>query len=130
MINLEKALSGRRILIVDDLVEARSSLKRMATILGGDNIDVATDGIEAMNLIHENEYDIVLADYNLGQTKDGQQILEEARFTQRLRSTAILFRNTRKKTTTTTSCFSYSWPITHASKKIPTSFKRLFTTIK
>jgi CheY-like chemotaxis protein len=89
MINLEKALSGRRILIVDDLVEARSSLKRMATILGGDNIDVATDGIEAMNLIHENEYDIVLADYNLGQTKDGQQILEEARFTQRLRSTAL-----------------------------------------
>jgi CheY-like chemotaxis protein len=89
MINLEKALSGRRILIVDDLVEARSSLKKMATILGGDNIDVATDGIEAMNLIHKNEYDIVLADYNLGRTKDGQQILEEARFTQRLRATSL-----------------------------------------
>jgi CheY-like chemotaxis protein len=89
MINLEKALSGRRILIVDDLVEARSSLKKMATILGGDNIDVATDGIEAMNLIHENEYDIVLSDYNLGRTKDGQQILEEARFTQRLRATSL-----------------------------------------
>lgn len=89
MINLEKALSGRRILIVDDLVEARSSLKKMATILGGDNIDVATDGIEAMKLIHENEYDIVLSDYNLGRTKDGQQILEEARFTQRLRATSL-----------------------------------------
>jgi tetratricopeptide (TPR) repeat protein len=89
MINLEKALSGRRILIVDDLVEARSSLKKMATILGGDNIDVATDGIEAMNLIHENEYDIVLSDYNLGRTKDGQQILEEARFTKRLRATSL-----------------------------------------
>jgi CheY-like chemotaxis protein len=89
MINLEKALSERRILIVDDLVEARSSLKKMATILGGDNIDVATDGIEAMDLIHENEYDIVLADYNLGRTKDGQQILEEARFTQRLRATSL-----------------------------------------
>jgi CheY-like chemotaxis protein len=89
MINLEKALFGRRILIVDDLVEARSSLKKMASILGGDNIDVATDGIEAMNLIHENEYDIVLSDYNLGRTKDGQQILEEARFTQRLRATSL-----------------------------------------
>ena len=89
MINLEKALAGRRILIVDDLVEARSSLKKMATILGGDNIDVATDGNEAMNLIHEHEYDIVLSDYNLGRTKDGQQILEEARFTDRLRATSL-----------------------------------------
>lgn len=89
MINLEKALAGRRILIVDDLVEARSSLKKMATILGGDNIDVATDGIEAMQLIHEHEYDIVLSDYNLGRLKDGQQVLEEARFTQRLRATSL-----------------------------------------
>jgi CheY-like chemotaxis protein len=89
MINLEKALAGRRILIVDDLVEARSSLKKMATILGGGEIDIATDGIEAINLIHENEYDIVLSDYNLGRTKDGQQVLEEARFTERLRATSL-----------------------------------------
>lgn len=89
MINLEKALAGRRILIVDDLVEARSSLKKMATILGGGNIDIATDGIEAMHLIHEHEYDIVLSDYNLGRTKDGQQVLEEARFTERLRATSL-----------------------------------------
>lgn len=89
MINLEKALAGRRILIVDDLVQARSSLKKMATILGGENIDVAINGIEAMNLIHEHEYDIVLSDYNLGNSKDGQQILEEARFTHRLRATSL-----------------------------------------
>ncbi len=89
MINLEKALAGRRILIVDDLVEARSSLKKMATILGGGEIDIATDGIEAMHLIHEHEYDIVLSDYNLGRTKDGQQVLEEARFTERLRATSL-----------------------------------------
>lgn len=89
MINLEKALAGRRILIVDDLVEARSSLKKMASILGAGNIDIATDGIEAMHLIHEHEYDIVLSDYNLGRTKDGQQVLEEARFTERLRATSL-----------------------------------------
>ncbi|MEH6450075.1 MAG: response regulator [Oleispira sp.] len=89
MINLEKALAGRRILIVDDLVEARSSLKKMASILGGGDIDIATDGIEAMNLIHKNKYDIVLSDYNLGRTKDGQQVLEEARFTDRLRATSL-----------------------------------------
>jgi len=42
-----------------------------------------------MHLIHENEYDIVLSDYNLGRTKDGQQVLEEARFTDRLRATSL-----------------------------------------
>ena len=91
MINLEKALADKRILIVDDLVEARSSLKKMASILGcdSDNIDIATDGIEAMHQIHEHDYDIVLSDYNLGRTKDGQQVLEEARFTDRLRSTSL-----------------------------------------
>lgn len=89
MINLETALAGRRILIVDDLVEARSSLKKMAAILGGGDIDIATDGIEAMELIHENQYDIVLSDYNLGRAKDGQQILEEARFTERLKATSL-----------------------------------------
>lgn len=89
MINLEKALANRRMLIVDDLVEARSSLKKMASMLGAGHVDVATDGIEAMARIQENDYDIILSDYNLGRTKDGQQILEEARFTDRLRSTAL-----------------------------------------
>lgn len=89
MINLEHALAGKRILIVDDLVEARSSLKKMANILGGEKIDTATDGIEAMNLIHRHDYDIVLSDYNLGRAKDGQQVLEEARFTNRLPATSL-----------------------------------------
>lgn len=86
---MEHALAGKRILIVDDLVEARSSLKKMASILGGDKIDSATDGIEAMNLIHRHDYDIVLSDYNLGRAKDGQQVLEEARFTNRLPATSL-----------------------------------------
>ena len=89
MINLEKALANRRMLIVDDLVEARSSLKKMASMLGAGHVDVATDGIEAMARIQENDYDIILSDYNLGRTKDGQQILEESRFTERLRSTSL-----------------------------------------
>lgn len=89
MINLEKALANQRLLIVDDLVESRSSLKKMAAILGAGQIDVAHDGQEAMQMIREHDYDIVLSDYNLGRTKDGQQVLEEARFTKRLRATSI-----------------------------------------
>ena len=88
MLNLENSLSTKRILIVDDLVEARSSLKNMMGIIGAQRIDTATDGREAMELILENDYDLVLSDYNLGKGKDGQQILEEARFSNRLKATA------------------------------------------
>ena len=89
MINLEQTLSDKRILIVDDLVEARSSLKKMITMLGATNIDTATDGREAMQLILERDYDMVLSDYNLGKGKDGQQVLEEARYTDRLRAASL-----------------------------------------
>ena len=88
MLNLENSLSTKRILIVDDLVQARSSLKNMMGIIGAQRIDTATDGREAMELILENDYDLVLSDYNLGKGKDGQQILEEARFSNRLKATA------------------------------------------
>ena len=71
MINLEHALQDKRILIVDDLVEARSSMKKMLTILGAQTMDTATDGREAMDFILEKDYDIVLSDYNLGKGKDG-----------------------------------------------------------
>jgi CheY-like chemotaxis protein/predicted Zn-dependent protease len=88
MLNLESSLGAKRVLIVDDLVQARSSLKNMMGIIGAQHIDTATDGREAMALILENDYDLVLSDYNLGKGKDGQQILEEARFSNRLKATA------------------------------------------
>lgn len=81
-------LQDLRILIVDDLVEARSALKSMLGMLGANHLDTATDGREAMELILENDYDMVFADYNLGKGKDGQQILEEARYSNRLKATA------------------------------------------
>lgn len=86
--NPDVNLQDLRILIVDDLVEARSALKSMLGMLGANRLDTATDGREAMELIMEHDYDMVFADYNLGKGKDGQQILEEARYTNRLKATA------------------------------------------
>lgn len=87
--NLEHFLKQQRVLVVDDLVEARSALKKMLTVLGCQTIDTATDGREASEFIQEHDYDIVFSDYNLGKGKDGQQILEEARYADRLRATAL-----------------------------------------
>ncbi|WP_419812414.1 response regulator [Bacterioplanoides sp.] len=89
MINLENSLKDKRILIVDDLVEARSALKKMMTTLGCQHIDTATDGREASAFIQEQSYDMVFSDYNLGKGKDGQQVLEEARYTNRLKATSL-----------------------------------------
>lgn len=86
--NSESHLQGKRILIVDDLVEARSALKSMLTMLGADQVDSATDGREAMGFIMEHDYDVIFSDYNLGKGKDGQQILEEARYTNRLKASS------------------------------------------
>lgn len=91
MFNLNLELRNKRILIVDDLVEPRSSLKKMMTILGAAeaNINTAATGQEASKLIAEHHYQLVLADYNLQRGKDGQQVLEEARFTNRLKATSV-----------------------------------------
>lgn len=89
MLNLEDALRDKRILIIDDLVDARSSLKKMVTMLGANIIDTAADGRDASELIAEHNYDIIFSDYNLETGKDGQQILEEARYTNRVKASAL-----------------------------------------
>lgn len=87
MANLDVMLAGKRILAVDDLVESRSAMKKMLVILGATKVDVAMDGDEATEFILNNDYDLVISDYNLGRGRDGQQILEEARFIRRLKAT-------------------------------------------
>ncbi|MFY9178285.1 MAG: response regulator [Venatoribacter sp.] len=89
MLNLEKSLRNKHILVLDDMVEARSALKAMLTQFGANKIDVVNNGWEAAQLIAEKDYDIILSDYNLGPGKDGQQVLEEARYTNRLKSSAL-----------------------------------------
>tara|TARA_R110000868_G_scaffold33587_5_gene121821 strand:- start:57687 stop:59333 length:1647 start_codon:yes stop_codon:yes gene_type:complete len=82
-------LSNQRILVIDDLVDSRSIMKRMLTELGAERIDTAVDGDQAIMMINDTDYDLVLSDYNLGRGKDGQQVLEEARYTKRLRARSI-----------------------------------------
>jgi CheY-like chemotaxis protein len=43
------------------------------------HIDQASSGGEAIALLTKIRYDVVLCDYNLGEGKNGQQVLEEAR---------------------------------------------------
>ncbi len=66
-------------LVVDDFIGIRQLLRESLRNLGAKNIDQASSGGEAMGLLARIRYDVVLCDYNLGEGKNGQQVLEEAR---------------------------------------------------
>jgi tetratricopeptide (TPR) repeat protein len=71
--------ASKSYLVVDDFAGVRQLLRESLRSLGARNIDQATSGGEAMALIGRTRYDVVLCDYNLGEGKNGQQVLEEAR---------------------------------------------------
>jgi tetratricopeptide (TPR) repeat protein len=70
----------KKFLVIDDFGEFRSTLRRMLQSFDAKDIDDATNGEAAIELMSNKSYDVVLCDYNLGYNrKDGQQVLEEAR---------------------------------------------------
>ena len=88
-LDLIKLYSNKRALVVDEFPDMRASIRRMLRSFGVETVDVANDGGDAMARCRENQYDIIICDYSLGKGKNGQQILEELRFTQSLNHQAI-----------------------------------------
>lgn len=79
----------KRVLIIEDLGEMRIMLKSLMASMGYAKIDVEPSGQGAIKRILEGRYDIVLSDYNLGGSIDGQQILEVTRKTYSLDHSTI-----------------------------------------
>lgn len=73
------SLAGKKILLIDDYGEMRSMLRKMLSGYGAEDINSTATGEEAIELIGHNRFDIILCDYNLGDGKDGQQVLEEVK---------------------------------------------------
>ena len=71
--------SSKSYLVVDDFIGIRQLLRESLRNLGAKHIDQASSGGEAMALLARTRYDVILCDYNLGEGKNGQQVLEEAR---------------------------------------------------
>ena len=72
-------LTEFRFLIVDDLREVRMSLRAMLEALRVTQISEARNVDEALATLKAQSCDVVLCDYNLNDTRDGQQLFEEAR---------------------------------------------------
>ncbi len=84
-------------LVVDDVVSMRASLRNTISTLGGTRIDMAGNGIEAINRLEQRAYDIILCDYDLGGGKDGQQLLEEAKRRKLIKNSTIFMMVTAER---------------------------------
>jgi len=78
-----------RVLIIERSAEARGVLRAMMSDAGVEKIDMVISGQEAIDSLQKHKYHLVLYDYNLGKGKDGQQVLEEARFNKSLGQSTI-----------------------------------------
>lgn len=72
------SLHGTKVLIVDDLPDMRTAVRDLVYSLGCEDIQAARDGDQAIRSMAATPFDLVLCDYNMGEGKDGQQVLEEA----------------------------------------------------
>lgn len=88
-IDIIRTYAQKNCLIVDDVPDIRTSLKRMLVDFGCNDVDTAGNAEEAIDLCERSQYQILIADYNLGPGKNGQQLLEELRFHKLLRHTSL-----------------------------------------
>jgi len=66
-------LDGLRILLVDDSKLARKHIKRTLKSMGLDNITEAENGIEAVSILSESLFDLIVTDYNMPEM-DGREL--------------------------------------------------------
>jgi len=64
-------------LIIEDFAEFASAVSIMLRDMGVVDFQVVTSGEAGIQACREKKFDVILSDYNLGEKKDGQQVLEE-----------------------------------------------------
>ncbi|MBU2917824.1 response regulator [Psychrosphaera sp. F3M07] len=67
-----------RVLVVDDSKMARNFVSRVLRSLGIERITEAADGAEAISIIKDNMFDLVVTDYNMPEV-NGQELTEYIR---------------------------------------------------
>lgn len=87
-----------KVLVIEDLAEMRSSMKSMLSNMGMQDIETVNNGEEALRKMQKGNYDIVFSDYELGRGKDGQQILEEVRYSKLIPASSIFILVTAAQT--------------------------------
>src|SRR5664279_1107274 len=76
---LSSDLKRMRVLLVDRQTSARNSLRMILSTLGVSAVHGAGTSAEVLRQVRAYTFDIILADYQLDDGRDGQQLLEELR---------------------------------------------------
>ncbi len=74
---MKNLIQDKTLLIIDDIPDARQTLRNMLSVCDLKKIKEAGSAIEAVKVLESHKIDIVLSDYNLGGGRDGQQLYEE-----------------------------------------------------
>jgi two-component system chemotaxis response regulator CheY len=74
----EIAAEDLNVLVVDDSFTARNHIKRVLSNMGIQRITEAKNGKEAVNIIAEHFFDLIVTDYNMPEM-DGKQLVEHIR---------------------------------------------------
>ncbi len=86
-------------LLIDDTQGMRQLLRESLRSQGARYVDQASSGSEAIAMLAQTRYDVVLCDYHLGRGKNGQQVLEEAKFRELILPTTVWMMVSSEKTT-------------------------------
>ena len=70
---------GLRFLVIDDQPAARDGLRTCAQTMGAFQVEFSTAYKEAIARVRRAVPDVILCDYNLGEKRNGQHLLEEMR---------------------------------------------------
>ncbi|AOY88156.1 hypothetical protein BKP64_08215 [Marinobacter salinus] len=76
-------------LVIDDFESFRLSMRQMLRSCGGDKIELVAHATPAIQHCTYNHVDVVLCDFNLGEGKNGQHILEELRHKKLLQRSSL-----------------------------------------
>ncbi|HEX2582438.1 MAG TPA: response regulator [Dongiaceae bacterium] len=85
------------ILIVDDYRTMLRIIRNLLKQLGFDHVDEATDGSQALQMLRERNYGLVISDWNM-EPITGLQLLKEVRTDARLKSMPFIMITAESKT--------------------------------
>lgn len=78
-----------RYLVVDDFENFRNSMRQMLRTLGAEKIELVSTGVAAIQRCTYDHFDVILCNYNLGEGKSGQHVLEELRHRKLLQHSSL-----------------------------------------
>ena len=90
----ETTAAGPRLLIVDDQAVSRQIVTAICVKLGLASVDTAQNGAEALAMMRERDYAIVISDWNMG-PMSGYELLRAVRADERLARTKFLIMTAR-----------------------------------